>query len=437
MNPAYSIYNLLGKILFLTIFPGFRLYSELRKRNTDSLDQRFGLYSRFLVSQVTGSPRIWIHAASVGEVTVAAAIINSLVELIPECAVIASTSTEHGQAYLKTKSCPQTTCVYAPIDLPAAVSRALNSFKPDILVCLETEIWPNWLKIAQKTGIKTAIINGRISSRSSHKYLKIRPLIKDVLVGVDAFSMIHPLDAQRIKALGAPDNKIQINGNAKYDLLCSQVDHALKEDIQSKFRVQDGDPVFIAGSTRGPEEGIVLAAFQKIFRSIPETLLILAPRHISRVPQIEALVKEKGFKYQLKTDLDNKDSRRTAPIVILNTMGELHAIYSIASVVFCGGSLAPLGGHNVLEAAVWGKPVLYGESMEDFIDAKNLLEKAGGGIQIKDGTDLSEKVTYLLQHPAEADKLGALARNVITSNRDAAKKHAEVIYRLLIKRSSI
>jgi len=431
MNPAYIAYNLLSRLLFLGVFPGFRIYSSLIDRNKESTKQRFAFYPKNLISQVTGSPRIWIHAASVGEVMVASAFIDALVELIPHCAVIASTTTRHGQTYLETKHLPRTTCVFAPIDFPPTVNRSLKTFKPDILVCLETEIWPNWLISASKMKIKTAIVNGRISVRSIKRYLKIRPVIKETLAHVHGFSMVAEEDALRIKALGAPEDRILVNGNAKYDLLLTQADRSLEKKIQSTFCIQNNDPVFIAGSTRGSEDEIVLCAYQKIVEVIPETVLILAPRHISRIPQIEALVKEKGLKYQLKTDLDRENARRTAPVVIINTMGELHAIYSVASVVFCGGSLLPLGGHNILEPAVWGKPVLYGASMEDFLDAKTLLEKTGGGIEIKDGSELAEQVIYCLRHPAEAEKIGQNARKAVMANKGAAKKHALFICRLL------
>ena len=159
--------------------------------------------------------------------------------------------------------------------------------------------------------------------------------------------------------------------------------------------------------------------------------MILAPRHISRIAEIESLVREKGFEYQLRTDLNIPGVRRTGSVVIINTIGELQAIYSIATLVFCGGSLAPLGGQNVLEAAVWGKPVLYGASMEDFLDAKELLEKTGGGIQVSDAQDLFEKAYYYLSNPFAAEQMGVKARQAVISSRGAAQKHAEAILDLM------
>ena len=169
--------------------------------------------------------------------------------------------------------------------------------------------------------------------------------------------------------------------------------------MERLFNLKSDQPVFVAGSTRSSEEEIILDVYKKILATFPETLLVIAPRHVERIPHLETLIKNRGFSYQLKTNLDPQNGLRTAPVVLIDTIGDLQAIYSIATVVFCGGSLVPLGGQNVIEAAVWGKPVLYGPSMEDFLDAKELLEKTGGGIPVADGQELAEKVGYYLANP--------------------------------------
>ncbi len=430
MNLAYSVYSFLSSIIFIAFFPPFWLYTRLSGRYSDNLNQRLGLYSDEIVKGIAGSPRIWIHAVSVGEVSAAMAVIESLFLLMPDCAVILSTTTEHGQAFAKGKLGSRAVCIYAPVDFIISVRKALAALEPDVLVCLETEIWPNWLLEAKRMGIKTALVNGRISVRSIKGYLKIRPLIKATLKHVSAFSMIRQTDAKRIEMMGAPPARIEINGNAKYDLLLQNVDTSQQTKMERLFSLKRGQPVFVAGSTRSSEEEIVLDVYEKIVQSVPETLLIIAPRHVQRAHQISTLVKDRGFSYQFRTDL-NKNGLRTASIVIIDTIGDLQAIYSVASVVFCGGSLVPLGGQNVLEAAAWGKPVLYGPSMEDFLDAKELLDKTGGGIQVKNGRDLAEKAVYYLTNPDAADRIGALAKKALMSNHGSAGKHADVIYRLL------
>ena len=436
MNLAYTAYKFLSTSLFLLFFPPFWFYSRISGRYSRSISQRIGLYPDRLVRAITGSPRIWMHAVSVGEVNSAIAIIESLKVLMPDCAVILSTTTEHGQAFAKNKLSagerrPMATCIYAPVDFILSVRKALSILKPDVLVFLETEIWPNWLVEAHRLGIKTAIVNGRISVRTIKGYLKIRPLMKATLNLVDAFSMINEADAHRIEMIGAPGERIEINGNAKYDFLLNQADAGIKTKMESIYNINGNKPVFVAGSTRRSEEKIILDVYGQIIKSFPETLLILAPRHVERVHYIKKLVKEQGFACQLRSDLDKQNCLRTAPIVIVDTIGELLNTYSIASIVFCGGSLAPLGGQNILEAAVWGKPVFYGPSMEDFLDAKELLDKTGGGIQVKDGRELAEKAIIYLGNPEQADIVGGLARKAVLSNKGSAGKHAAVIYKLL------
>lgn len=436
MNLSYFAYNVLGTGLFLALFPLFWFYSRVTGRYRESIQQRIGIYPDSLISRISGTPRIWIQAVSVGEINVALAIMESLAALVPNCALILSTTTEHGHAFAqrkigKSRIRENTTCVFAPVDFIASARKALSTLKPDILACLETEIWPNWFIEAQRMGIKTALINGRISVRSIRGYMKILPLMKETLKSVDAFSMILTSDAERIKRLGAPENRIEVNGNAKYDLLLNQVDGNDREKMKRLYKIRDDQPVFMAGSIRSAEEKIIIDVYEKIVQSHPEVILMIAPRHLERTDHIEELVRERGFSYQLRTELDNENRSRTASVIIIDTIGELQSTYSIASIVFCGGSLVPLGGQNILEAAVWGKPVFYGPSMEDFLDAKDLLDKTGGGIPVRDGREMAEKALYFFDHPDKAKMIGRLAKKAVMLNQGSARKHAMVLQRLL------
>ncbi len=431
MSLAYTAYKVITSSLFVTLFPPFWCYARISGRYRASMKQRLGLYPAPLIRKISGSPRVWIHAVSVGEVRVAIAIMRSLSELLPESAMILSTGTEQGQAVARENTGAEVTCLYAPFDFILSARNSLAVLQPDLLACVETEIWPNWLIEAHRMGIRTVLVNGRISVRSIRKYLKIRPLMKDTLKYVDAFSMIGSTDADRIRMMGAPGDRIEINGNAKYDLLLQQIDHDLRADLMRCYRLTPGQPVFVAGSTRGAEVDTVLDVYDRMRRRFPDTVLIIAPRHIERVGQIRAEIHARGWRFELRSELKEKDRIRTAPVVILDTFGELHATYGLARVVFCGSSLVALGGQNVFEAAVWSKPVLYGPSMDDFMDAKEMLEKTGGGIQVKDGADLAEKALFFLTHPQEAEKAGQRAYQAVLSHQGAAPKHAAVICRLL------
>lgn len=436
MKFAYKAYNFLNILLFFVFFPFFWFYSRLSGRFSDSIGQRLGVYPRSHLNGIAGSPRIWIHAASVGEVNGAEAIIASLMRLMPGCAIILSTTTEHGHLLARNKFGSKVACIYAPLDFIISVRRALLTVRPDILVCLETEIWPNWLFAARKLGVKVALVNGRISVRSLRGYLKIRFLIQEALNQVEAFSMIQDEDARRLMMLGVSPKRIEVNGNAKYDLLLCRADSRLREQNEKLYNLKGNERVLVAGSTRGAEHEIVLDIYERIHKSIPETLLIIAPRHIKNIRHIIDAVKKRGLSHQLKTEINDSGFLRTAPVVIIDTIGDLQSTYSIASVVFCGGSLEPLGGQNVLEAAVWGKPVFYGPSMEDFLDAKALLDKTGGGIQVKNSEELTEKMLYYLLHPDKADAVGRSAKAAVMLNKGAAEKHAAVIHRLLGKTSN-
>jgi 3-deoxy-D-manno-octulosonic-acid transferase len=431
MNFAYKAYNFINIGLFFILFPPFWFYTRLTGRFRDGLDQRFGFYPKSLVEAIYGSPRIWIHAASVGEVNGAVAIIESLKRLIPDCAIILSTTTKHGQSWARERFGKEATCVYAPLDFIVSVRKALLTIRPDILVCLETEIWPNWLLAARRMGTKVALVNGRISGKSIKGYLKIRFLIQEALDQIETFSMIREEDARRLMMLGVPKKKIEINGNAKFDLLLQQADPSLKRKNEKIYNLKGNESVLVAGSTRGSEHEIIVNIYEKILQILPETLLIIAPRHVEKIQHIIDSVKARGLSYQLKTEIDNPECSRTATVVIINTIGDLPSTYSIASIVFCGGSLEPLGGQNILEAAVWGKPVFYGPSMEDFLDAKALLDKTGGGIQVKDDRELADKMLYYLTHPDEAEAVGKLAKKAVMLNKGAAEKHAAVIFRLI------
>ncbi|MDP6178764.1 MAG: glycosyltransferase N-terminal domain-containing protein, partial [Desulfatiglandales bacterium] len=380
MNLLYTAYTALTSSVFISCLPPFWLYTRLSGRYKEGLRERLGFVPPNLARGLSGTPRIWVHAVSLGEVKVAAPIINSLRSQFPGCSVILSTTTEHGRDLAKRTFGEDIPVVYGPVDHVYSVREALARVRPDVLIFLETEIWPAWLAEAHRMGIKTAMINGRISVRAIRGYLKFRPFFRQVLKNMDSFSMITEQDADRIRAMGAELQKIEINGNAKYDLLGGQADSDTEAEMRRTMNLHPFQKVFVAGSTREGEEAMILDVYEKILEPFPETILIITPRHIDRTPFIESLLRDRGFKYQLRTDIEGGSAKRTEPVVIMNTFGELFRVYSVGTIIFCGASLVPLGGQNPIEAAVWGKVVFYGPSMDDFLDAKSMLENVDAGI---------------------------------------------------------
>ena len=411
--------------------PGLWFYTRLTGRYRKNFRERLGFVPERSVHGSADSPRIWIHAASLGEVGVADSIVGALMKNRPDCMVTVSTMTEHGRDLAVKKFGSNASVIYAPFDSPATVNRALSRVRPHVLVFLETELWPSWLFEARRRGVKICLLNGRISERSIRGYLKVRPFFKEVLNCFDRFSMISEKDARRMTRMGAEPSRITLNGNAKYDTLVKGVDGSVKQEICALFDIRETDRVFVAGSTRGGEEEKVLAAYQKVLTEFPDTILIIAPRHIVRVSSIGSMIAKNGLGYQLRSSIGKGKGRRTERIIIMDTFGELFKVYSVGTVVFCGGSLVPLGGQNPMEPAAWGKAVLYGPHMDDFLDAKGRLEAGRASIPVANEKDLGKKVAWLFSDGNVREAYGDRARKVVHDNSRTAERHAGVIEELL------
>jgi 3-deoxy-D-manno-octulosonic-acid transferase len=429
MSTWYAAYKTLGSATFLSCFPFVWTYSRLTGRFSKGWRERLGFFPRSLAAAGSDRP-IWIHASSLGEVKVAGSIVAHLRSLAPASRVILSVTTDHGYALAKAME-QNGPVVYAPLDFFFSVRRALSIARPKVMVFLETELWPAWIMEARRKGIKCALVNGRISPRSIKRYRKFAPFFREVLANMDVCSMITEQDAKRILAMGAEPGKVEIHGNAKYDLLSQQADPSAVSDMRRLLSLAVSDPVFVAGSTREGEEEMVLDVYERLRTRFPGIVLVLAPRHISRTPKIEALLRQRGLAYQLRTRLAAHGGKRTAPVLVLDTYGELFNLYGVGTINFCGASLVPLGGQNPMEAAVWGKAVFYGPSMDDFLDAKGLLETEGAGIEVKDVADFSEKALGLLAQPDRLASLGERGRRAVLKNQGSAEEHARVIARLL------
>lgn len=431
MTIFHFLYIFFGTGLVLILLPAVWCYAKKDPDQKTALNQRLAYDLKNQVPIIPDRPRLWIHSVSVGEVKAAEAIVDALDGIGLDVSIVLTTTTLTGQRYARSQFAGRATVRYAPVDLWGATGRFLSAYRPDLLVCLETEIWPNWIVRAHGAGVKTVFLNGRISARSIRSYMAIRPLIRPVLEKVDAFSMISKTDARRIIRLGAPAGRVQINGNVKMDAREADPDDDEIGALKRIYAVDRHTPVFIAGSIRGAEADILLDVYTRLAAQVPGLIFVIAPRHVEKAERIAALARKKGIQWQFRTELGHPLSNRHAPLVILNTIGELRNVYALASVVFCGASLVPLGGQNVLEAAAWGKPVLFGPSMEDFEEAKNLLETSGGGICVKDGMALADRALYLLSHADEAHRLGYLAKRAVLSNQGAALRHALILAGLL------
>ena len=431
MNLGYMTYKWLTCAAAPIVVPMIWLHHRFHGDDFSRFYQRLGIYPNALLKTKRNRSRIWLHAVSVGEIGVAAPIIHALTKQVPNCEIVLSTMKEQALSRAIGQFKDRFPCFFAPLDILGPTRRALEFVNPDALVCLETEIWPNLMVGARRLGVPTAIVNGRISVRTVNAYRKFPLLMQDTLSGVGAFSMISSQDARRIESMGAPVKRIEINGNAKFDLPDPTNQGNTKGEVMKLLGVTQDSKVIVAGSTRHAEEPILLNAFDLIRKDFPDSLMIIAPRHIERSGQIARWADSRGFNVQMRSEINPPSKPRTAPVLILDTMGELSDIYSVASSVFCGGSLVPKGGQNLLEAAVWAKPTLFGPSMEDFADAVHIVRRAGGGVEVTCAEEIASVIVQWLKAPTQAAAAGLGARKAVLAHRGAATKHAAVIAGLL------
>jgi len=423
------LYNLLLPLAALLGLPYYAVRMLVTGKYRKSLGPKLGCYpGEEIFSAMKGSPRIWMHAVSVGEVTAAAPVIAELRKDYPEACVVLSTSTETGQEMAQRLISQATALIYYPLDLPFVVKKMLKRVQPDIFVPTETELWPNFLVQCRKRGVRVVLVNGRISPRSFRRYGRTRCFWKGLLENLDGLGMISETDGRRILALGAPPDKVQILGNAKYDSLASRTSPVLQEEIARRLDIRPGSPVFVAGSTHEGEETVCLSVYRRLLEFNPAFLLILVPRHIERGSAVAELVRKAGFEDVIRvSEMNGGRPRRKERIVIVDVIGELFKVYSLATVAYCGGSLVPRGGQNILEAAAWGKVVFYGPSMEDFQGEKALLEEAEAGIPVAGETELQERMLSLLSDPDQLRRRGDKGRKAIAANAGAARRYADLI----------
>lgn len=420
----YFVYKLVGWLLFFVVFPFFLLYVCFTGKHRQGLGQRLGFYPDLRVAE-DKSIRIWLHAASVGEVQVARALISQIHKQLPRAAIILSTVTRQGHAVATNQMPDDVCCIFAPLDLCGIVNRALKAIRPDFYICLETELWPNMLFQARKSGVTLLLLNGRMSENSYAGYAKAKGFMQKLLACFAQVAVIQEADAQRYRALGVATERLHVAGNAKYDLTAAEPNPLLAERYRKWLGIHSDQPVLVAGSTHGGEEALLLDVLPQIQQRLPDLVLVLVPRHLRRLAELSQLFKEKGAAFQLLSR--TKEDGRTSDIILVDTMGELAGLYSVATFVFCGGSLVERGGHNVLEAAVWGKPVFYGPSMKDFLDAKNLLESAEAGFPVRSAQELAEKIRYFADHPQEFAMAGRRAGDVAASQAGAAQRQIDLL----------
>jgi 3-deoxy-D-manno-octulosonic-acid transferase len=426
------IYNILLWMAAPFVLLYYGILMMLTGKSRKGLRQQFGFIPKIILTGMKGRPRIWVHAVSVGEVTAAAPIIVALREKLPGACIVLSTTTDTGQEMARRIVTAASAFIYYPLDISFAVRRAVDQVRPDIFVPVETELWPNFIRYCRSRGVKIVMANGRLSPRSFRKYKLSRFFWKDILGAVYGVGAISETDAERFRFLGMPPDRVQIFGNAKYDSLAARTSPAIREEMSLRLSIRPEEPVLVAGSTHEGEETIVLDVYRKFLDSYPDGKLIIAPRHIERAEAVVALTRGKGFEDIITmTEILGGRNRRDERIIIVNVIGELFKVYSLATMVFCGGSLIPKGGQNILEAAAWGKVIFYGPFMDDFLEEKALLEAAGAAMTVRDGGELLNGILKMMAHPDALARRGEEGRRMVAANVGASGRYAEFILNCL------
>ena len=425
----YALYTTIAMLGLLVLYVPLALVRRLTSGVPLNVRARLGYGAPRISGQRVG----WLHAVSVGEAIAAKPLVEGLRRLYPDLPLVVTTVTSTGAQIVRERFAGLATHRFFPLDLPWGARRVSASINPAFLICMETELWPNTLRAVAARGVPVMIANGRISDRSYRRYRVVRGFLGRVLADVRVFAMQSDEDARRIIALGAAPERVVVTGNVKTD--AAVVDTAGAVDLWRRLLgLTASRRVWIAGSTHPGEEDMVLEAHRAASVDCPELVLVLAPRHPVRAPEVQALLDRRGWPAVRRSELP---SARTRPptavprVIVLDTVGELATLYALADVVFVGGSLVPLGGHNVLEPAQRRKPILVGPHTGNFREAAGLLESVGASLVVRDAAELGRDLRRLLADPDLRAKMGDAGFDALASRHGAVRETLDLIGRYL------
>lgn len=432
----HLLYNLLALVLVVLAAPVF-LYRLIREAGFgERLKQSFGWLPPETVAKVANKNAIWLHAASVGEIVATSPMVKEIKKEMPDSVVVISVVTASGYDMAKRIIPEADGVIFFPLDLPWLSCHVVKKIAPQAFLLVETELWPNFLKASRKAGIPVMMVNGRIGDKSFGNYRYLGSVLQDMLQTVVKFCMQSSIDAQYIIKLGADPQRVMVTGNTKYDQTYTDVSEDEQKLLISQYGFAGQRPIIIAGSTHKGEEESLFASFGKIRNRFPQACLVIAPRDIQRADELVSMAAASGHRAVKRSRLE-KENAGGHNTVILDTIGELGRVYSIADVVFVGGSLIPQGGHNILEPAAHGKPIVVGPHMFNFKDIYALLSDRKACITAKDPALLTDKLLAVLENKELSETMSKNARAIIEENRGAAHKNTLQLKQLLEKANNL
>lgn len=399
----FFVYEVLFHIALVLGFPVLLARPRFRER----LNERTGYWDPIVYDRLAGGPILWIHCASVGEVQAARPLVSALIDDMPGYRVLVTTMTVTGLKQAESAFGKRAVVSLIPLDSKLFLGRVFRRIQPAIVLVFETELWPRFLRMARDAGAKIALVNGRISARSFPRYQKIRGFMAATLAQFDAFLMGGDDSAQRIIALGADAARVKTLGNVKWAADDGQI------PAQRVPGWEPGAQVLLAGSTHPGEEEQMLDIYEDLRQYYPQLKLILAPRHPQRVPDVEKLLKARRLNYAKRT----VGPLVTPEVFLLDTVGELKAFFAASTLVVLGGSFVSVGGHNVLEPAAAGVPVIYGPNMQNFEEIAAKLESRGGSVRTADWREAAKVARELLADPMRLRGMGDAGRALVAENR--------------------
>jgi 3-deoxy-D-manno-octulosonic-acid transferase len=421
----YYLYNFLLTLLLIATIPYFLFRSLLSKRFRKALPQRLG----FFESPSFQRP-IWVHAASVGEVFCSIPLLKKIKNEFPHSRIVLTTMTSTGNKTAKSYLPETDQVLFVPIDHPLIIRRTIKKIQPGLLLIAETELWPNLLRSCGKKGIPIILFNGRISQRSFRRYFRFRFFFKECLKYISLFLMQTEEDRKRIIKIGGESQKTRAVGNLKFDQPFPSFTPETRNKITKTLGLSGKENVLIAGSTHSGEEEILVTFFKELKKKDPNLLLILAPRHLQRLEEVERILKKEALSWLRKTSLPigaGRSDQEHPEVILLDTMGELMGIYSLGTLVFVGGSLVPIGGHNPLEPLFFKKCVLFGPHMFNFLEISTRLIEDEGAIQVSGKEDLFSQLKRLLFDEVARKEVGEKGHQFLQKHQGATDRMFEEI----------